>query len=1305
MWQATSNTEGAESDEESHGSEMHGVIRPRTESARDKIAFRYLREWISEFKPATLNRSAFPADPAAPLPKPRSCGDVSLTGFAQLAALRFGVRRCLISIITTSTEYVLVEATRSISLSYDNIEDVVDAPWLGTCSFPTRDGINYSQMHAFRKARRLREVPDEAEYYYKDGSSGHYRIVSDVRDRDDLQASPFFERGKQHRFVFSVPLRDPKGVPLGALTMMDDKPRYGISAAEMALAEDLSDTVVRHLDSVVVRCQQRRGERLIQGLGLFNDDKDSLREWWSVHNDERLRKAGRHRVVGTLNKEDRRARRARADVEFGYENDSTAIEANVRPMTRRVRISTTNELSNRQATSLAHQYQPTSTRATDQRSEATHRPKLTRDLPTAVRSMSSDTATLADAATRSKQTTEAKRDFNMVKEVALTYARACNLLREGLDVEGVIFLDASAISARHAKRDQPNANRFRPGTETRSTPTSGVSGGELAQTSDTEDGGQSVPLSKSCGYSARVRSSTPSDPALPIQIPQDFLAHLIKSYPRGKVWNFNEGGQAYRTSSGEDFTTTASSGPSGAERKRPRTRDQRDAEKLAVMLRGAKAIALYPIFDSTADRWRSAGLIWTTTQDRLFDASEDLQYLAAFGACIVNKLSQLETVAADRTKSAFIGSISHELRSPLHGILAGVEFLQESELTTFQMEMANMISMAGRTLLDTVNHILDYSKVTSFTQAQRTERVVNDGARRKTHSSEGHVGEVGVTTDLDLARLTEDVLESVVSAYRFRERGGSTVSPIHEENQPPSSPVSESTSLASFSGKRNSEVAVILNIDRASSWFLTISSGSWTRVLTNLVGNALKYTREGSISVSLQFIETPHTSEDDSARLKLTVQDTGVGMSRSFVEHDLYTPFKQEDSHATGTVLGLSIVKQICRDMRADIRFDSEKGRGTTATVELELPSAAGTASKYDLLQDLSPRRMHLCSRLAGSLDTPRAKNAQLVEESVRLINKKWLTWQTSTGPEIAGDSGPTVFAITESELHDWIVQLPSSLEQVFDVITTRGAYLLVLSSKYQSTFCEHPLPIRACFVQQPIGPAKIARIIRSSETTDWSVVGATKRKSGTRSQVSWGSGQSNKLSSFASPASHGPQGKHGYFPDSPYSRGPSDAMDSKRDTEGTSMPSEEPNSMVVSPLEAKENAIPKAHTKVLLVEDNNINMRLLIALCRKLKLEYFTAENGKEAVEKYILLHHSLFLVLTDLNMPLLDGTGAARKIRQFENRERLPRCNITALSGVTDTAAQDEAKAAGIDSFLTKPISMKDLQALIQDLKGDHE
>lgn len=194
--------------------------------------------------------------------------------------------------------------------------------------------------------------------------------------------------------------------------------------------------------------------------------------------------------------------------------------------------------------------------------------------------------------------------------------------------------------------------------------------------------------------------------------------------------------------------------------------------------------------------------------------------------------------------------------------------------------------------------------------------------------------------------------------------------------------------MTSASGKQNAEIAVVLNIDRAASWFVTVSSGSWTRVLTNLVGNALKYTREGSIQISLQCISAPHTSEDDLSRIRLTVKDTGVGMSRTFLDHDLYTPFKQEDSHATGTGLGLSIVKQICRDMRADLRFESEKGRGTCATVEFMLPLAAELppeSSQYDALLDISPRRMHICSRMFESIGTPRSKNIHLID-----LNRKY---------------------------------------------------------------------------------------------------------------------------------------------------------------------------------------------------------------------------------------------------------------------------------------------------------------------------
>ena len=67
----------------------------------------------------------------------------------------------------------------------------------------------------------------------------------------------------------------------------------------------------------------------------------------------------------------------------------------------------------------------------------------------------------------------------------------------------------------------------------------------------------------------------------------------------------------------------------------------------------------------------------------------------------MTELARLRAIAADRAKTTFISSVSHELRSPLHGVLAGVEFLRDSDLTVYQQEMVTSIYMAGTTLLDT----------------------------------------------------------------------------------------------------------------------------------------------------------------------------------------------------------------------------------------------------------------------------------------------------------------------------------------------------------------------------------------------------------------------------------------------------------------------------------------------------------------------------------------------------------------------------------------------------------------------------
>ena len=85
--------------------------------------------------------------------------------------------------------------------------------------------------------------------------------------------------------------------------------------------------------------------------------------------------------------------------------------------------------------------------------------------------------------------------------------------------------------------------------------------------------------------------------------------------------------------------------------------------------------------------------------------SEDLTYLAAFGNCIMAEKSRLDAELADRAKSDFISVVSHELRSPLHGVLASAEALRDTSTGDEQDDMIRSITICGEVLLDTMDHM------------------------------------------------------------------------------------------------------------------------------------------------------------------------------------------------------------------------------------------------------------------------------------------------------------------------------------------------------------------------------------------------------------------------------------------------------------------------------------------------------------------------------------------------------------------------------------------------------------------------
>lgn len=122
---------------------------------------------------------------------------------------------------------------------------------------------------------------------------------------------------------------------------------------------------------------------------------------------------------------------------------------------------------------------------------------------------------------------------------------------------------------------------------------------------------------------------------------------------------------------------------------------------------------------------------------------------------------------------------------------------------------------------------------------------------------------------------------------------------------------------------------------------------------------------------------------------------------------------------------------------------------------------------------------------------------------------------------------------------------------------------------------------------------------------------------------------------------------------------------------------------------------------RVLLVEDNEINLKLLVAYMRKLKLEHTTATNGLEALDTYKECEGKYDVIFMDISMPIMDGIESTQHIRRFERENSLPPVALIALTGAANPNTRQEAFSSGIDLFLTKPVPMKALKVMLDDLK----
>ena len=274
------------------------------------------------------------------------------------------------------------------------------------------------------------------------------------------------------------------------------------------------------------------------------------------------------------------------------------------------------------------------------------------------------------------------------------------------------------------------------------------------------------------------------------------------------------------------------------------------------------------------------------------------------------EVSRLASIAADRQKADFIGSISHEFRSPLHGILASAEFLSETNADAFQSSLVDTISSCGRTLLDTINHILDYSKINSFERTWRNVRRSGGSKRGFAHhrvvaKQEQAPPILNIYATTNVASVIEEVVEGVYAGQIYQDISSTEATDFSMKAKAKTSNqgihVSHQTQISKASAAR--PVDVILDIPFEDYTFIT-QPGALRRIVMNIFGNALKYTQCGSIRVmlSLSPVEFTGGRAENSVQermLQIKVTDTGKGISKEYIRTSLFSPFSQEDGKSS----------------------------------------------------------------------------------------------------------------------------------------------------------------------------------------------------------------------------------------------------------------------------------------------------------------------------------------------------------------------------------------------------------------------
>ncbi|MBU3962469.1 MAG: PAS-domain containing protein [Alphaproteobacteria bacterium] len=551
--------------------------------------------------------------------------------------------------------------------------------------------------------------------------------------------------------------------------------------------------------------------------------------------------------------------------------------------------------------------------------------------------------------------------------------------------------------------------------------------------------------------------------------------------------------------------------------------------------------------------------------------------------------------AADKAKSEFLANMSHEIRTPMNGVLGMAELLAKSSLDTRQKTFVDIIVKSGNALLTIINDILDFSKIDAG--------------------------------QLKLRKVPFDPVEAIEDV---------------------------ATLLSASAAEKDIELIVCGDV--TVRHMVSGDPGRFRQIVTNLVGNAIKFTEKGHVLIELS--STP--SDGSQVMLSMRIEDTGIGIPED-KRASIFEKFSQVDTSSTrrheGTGLGLAITAGLVDLFGGHIDVESTIGEGSVFTVHVPFTVANERQRPQPLPVNVEGARV------------------LVIDDNE--INRRILTEQLELWgfDGVAVESGHAAMAVLE-EAHrigvsidalivDYQMPVMNGLDVARMIRADRRFESIAMIFLTSMDMVGDERIFQQLNVQAHLMKPARANLLRSAIVD---VVRAAR--------LSRPIGMAEPAARPASAAAIDRRSLTAPAGGSPSPRPPSAARRN-------------------SPMPARSGC------DVLVAEDNEVNQIVFRQILQSTDLSHRIVGNGREAIVAW--RAHNPRLILMDVSMPILNGHQAARTIREAEKAEGEGR--HVPIIGVTTHALDSDREAclaAGMDDYLSKPISPEQLEAKIERWLG---